>query len=222
MNKLKIIFLAIISGSVFLSNSFAQKEVNDATISYKISIVSLNDKNAISKPLDGATLNLYITKSESRSDMVNTLGKESNLFDAKTGNGVILKEYSGQKLMIKLTRENWMQKNQYFRNMKFNIDNTEIRIGGYACKKATAKTDEGKEFVVYFMSDVKLANKDYNNSFAQLPGIPVQYEWESGKLKFTYTLSGISYENIPANKFDIPKSGFRVMTYDESQQLKKG
>ena len=112
MNKLKIIFLAIITGSVFLSNSLAQKEVNDATISYKISIVSLNDKNAISKPLDGATLNLYITKSESRSDMVNTLGKESNLFDAKTGNGFILKEYSGQKLMIKLTRENWMQKNR--------------------------------------------------------------------------------------------------------------
>ena len=72
------------------------------------------------------------------------------------------------------------------------------------------------------MADVKLANKDYNNAFAQLPGIPVQYEWESGKLKFTYTLSGINYENIPANKFDIPKSGFRVMTYDESQQLKKG
>ena len=222
MNKLKIFIIAIITGSVFLSNSFAQKEVNEATISYKISIVSLNDKNAISKPLDGATLNLYITKTESRSDMVNTLGKESNLFDAISGNGVILKEYSGQKLMIKLTRDNWMQKNQYFRNMKFSIDNTEQKIGGYNCKKATAKTDEGKEFVVYFMADVKLANKDYNNAFAQLPGIPVQYEWESGNLKFTYTLSGISYENVPASKFDIPKSGFRVMTYDESQQLKKG
>lgn len=70
--------------------------MNEATISYKIAIVSLNDKNSISKPLDGATLNLYITKTESRSDMVNTLGKESNLFDAISGNGVILKNTAGR------------------------------------------------------------------------------------------------------------------------------
>ena len=222
MNRLKIFIVAccILLGS--LQIAYAQKEVNEASLIYNISIVSLNDKGNASKPLDGATLNLYVRKTDSRSDMVSSLGKESNLFDSKTGNGFILKEYSGQKLMITLTRDNWKQKNQYFSNLTFKIDNTEYPMAGYTCRKATAKTEEGKDFVVYFYPDITLANKEYNNAFAQIPGIPVYYELESGKLKFTYTIKSISYDNIPASKFELPKTGFRVMTYDENQQLKKG
>ena len=124
--------------------------------------------------------------------------------------------------MISLTKENWIQKNQYFQNMQFSIDNAIQTIAGFKCRKATAKLDGGKDFVVYFIPEIVPANKDYNNAFRLLPGIPVQYEIESGKLKFTYTLTNINYDNIPVNKFDIPKSGFRIMTYDENQQLKKG
>lgn len=222
MNRLKIFIVACCTLLGSLQIAYAQKEVNEASLIYNISIVSLNDKGNASKPLDGATLNLYVRKTDSRSDMVSSLGKESNLFDSKTGNGFILKEYSGQKLMITLTRDNWNQKNQYFRNLKFNIDNTDQSMAGYTCRKATAKTEDGKDFIVYFLPDVTLVNKEYNNAFAQIPGIPVYYELESGKLKFTYTLTGISYDNIPANKFEVPKTGFRVMTYDENQQLKKG
>ena len=219
---MKNVFLVILSGFIFLNDSVAQKTVNEATLSYSIGIQSLNDKQALSKSLEGAKLMLYIKGTASRSDMVSSLGTESNLYDSKTGKGFILKEYSGQKLMISLTSGNWVQKNQYFQNMQFNIDNAEQVIAGFTCKKATAKLDGGKNFVVYFMPDITTVNKDYNNAFRQLPGIPVQYELESGKLKFTYTLTNINYENILPGKFDIPKSGFRIMTYDENQQLKKG
>ena len=222
MKALKYIFLLAISGSPFLSNTFAQNAVTELTLSYNISIESVNDKPSLSKSLDGAALSIYIKGTQSRADMVNTLGTESNLFDSKTGKGTILKEYSGQKLMITLTRENWAQKNQYFHNMKFSIDNTEQVIAGFKCKKATATLEGGKTFVVYYTADIIPANKEYNNAFKNLPGIPVQYEQESGKLRFKYTLTGIGYDNIPDNKFDIPKSGFRVMTYEENQQLKKG
>ncbi len=222
MKVLKYIFLLAMTGNLFLSNSFAQKTVTEATLSYNISIESVNDKPSLSKSLDGAKLSLYIKGTESRANMVNSLGTESNLFDSKTGKGIILKEYSGQKLMITLTKENWAQKNQYFHNMKFSIDNTEQVIAGFKCKKATATLEGGKIFVVYYTADIATANKEYNNAFKNLPGIPVQYEQESGKLKFKYTLTGIGYDNIPASKFDIPKSGFRVMTYEENQQLKKG
>lgn len=222
MKVVKYIFSLIVSGCFFSVNSFAQKTVSEATLSYNISIESINDKPSLSKSLDGALLSLYIKGTDSRSDMVSSLGTESNLYDTKTGKGYILKEYSGQKLMIILNKENWTQKNQYFQNMKFSIDNTEQVISGFKCKKATAAIEGGKTFIVYYTADIATANKEYNNAFKNLPGIPVQYETESGKLKFKYTLTGISYDNIPDNKFVIPKSGFRVMTYDENQQLKKG
>ena len=219
MTQLKKCFFLFLTGFLLLGNLFAQKAVNEATLSYNITIES-NDKSA--KSFDGATLNVYIKGTSSRSDMISTLGNESNLYDAKDGKGYILKEYSGQKLMISLTKDNWSQKNQYFQNMKFTIDNTIQTIAGFNCKKATATLDAGKTVVVYFMPDVTIVNKEYNNAFKQLPGIPVKYELESGKLKFTYTLTNINYDNIPVTKFDIPKSGYRIMTYDENQQLKKG
>ena len=49
----------------------------------------------------------------------------------------------------------------------------------------------------------------------------LQFELNSGNYVFKYTLSSYTAEAIPAAKFDAPKSGFRVMTYEENQQLKK-
>jgi len=222
MKRLKFILLPILPVIFFSINLFAQKTVNEVMLSYNISIESVNDKPSLSKSLEGATLSVYIKGTDSRSDMINSLGTESNIYDSKTGKGTILKEYSGQKLMITLNRDNWAQKNQYFQSVKFTNDNTEQVIAGFKCKKGTATLEGGKSFVVYYTTDVITANKDYNNAFKNLPGIPVQYEIESGKLKFKYTLTGISYDNIPDSKFDIPKAGFRVMTYEENQQLRKG
>ncbi len=219
---MKKVFFSLLTAAVFTTGTMAQKQVSEATLNYDIAIQSVNDKPALSKSLDGAKLTLYIHGTSNRTDMVSSLGTESNLYDSKTGKGYILKEYSGQKLMISLTKANWAQKNQLFQSMKFTIDNNEQMIAGFKCKKATATLENGDPFVVYFTPDIVPSNKEYNNAFKNLPGFPVQYELQSGKLKFTYTLTGISYESIPDSKFDLPKSGFRVMTYDENQQLKKG
>ncbi len=206
---------------LFVTGTFAQNAVNEATFSYNISIESVNNKPELSKSMEGATVTVYVKGNQSRTDMVSSMGTESNAYDAKSGNGFILKEYSGQKLMITLTKENWKQKNLYFQNMKFNLENTEQEIAGFKCKRATAQLQDGKTFIVYYTPGVIITNKTYNNAFAQLPGTPVQYELESGKLKFKYTLQRISYEPVPSAKFEIPKTGYRVMTYEENQQLKK-
>lgn len=220
--KSKSLLFFFISIAILVNFSFAQKVVSDGTINYSISTESANDKIAMSKSLEGAVLTVYIKGTQSRTDMVSTLGTESNIYDSKSGKGIILKQYSGQKLMITLTADNWAQKNQFYQNMKFSIDNSEQIIAGFKCKKATGQSPDGKSLIVYFAPDIVFLNKQYDNAFAQLPGLPVQYELESGKLKFKYTLNSVSYEPVPAAKFDIPKTGFRVMTYEETQQLHKG
>ena len=209
--------------TVFLCiNATAQKQFAEGILQYNISIVSSKSEASALNSLNGAVLSVYLKPSASRTEMKSSLGVESTVFDNKSGNGFILKEYSGQKLMITMTKDNWNQKNQLFRNLRFTIDNTTQKIAGFSCKKATAKLENGKDFVVYFTPDVVPSTKEYSNAFQNLPGVPVQYELESGNLKFTYTLTEINYDNIPSVKFSIPKTGFRVMTYDENQQLKKG
>ncbi len=199
----------------------AQKVITDGTLKYSISIESANGEKQVAGSLNGATLSIFLTKDKSRSEMVSTPGTETTVFDNKVGKGFILKEYSGQKLMITITGDNWLQKNQINSALKFETQEGSTNINGYACKKAIAKSDNGKVYIVYFDPLITIANKTYNNAFSQLAGLPVQYELSSGNLVFKYTLINIVTE-LTTVKFDAPKNGFRVMTYEENQQLKKG
>jgi hypothetical protein len=74
---------------------------------------------------------------------------------------------------------------------------------------------------VYYSPDIVIANKEYNHTFINLPGLAMEYEIEAGKTKIKYSLSKIDFGVVAASKFDTPKSGYRVMTYEENQQMKK-
>jgi GLPGLI family protein len=217
---MKITLLIIIS--VFSINVFAQKTITEGTLTYNISIETTKGEKQLSSALNGAVLTLFVNKEKSRTEMVNTLGTEAAVYDNKAGKGFILKEYSGQKLIITTTAENWAQKNQINKNLSFTIDDETTTVAGYKCKKATATSADGKTYTVYFDPSITLSNKTYNNAFPQLDGMPVLYELQSGNLVFKYTLSKYATEPLLPNKFDAPKAGFRVTTYEESQQLKKG
>ncbi len=189
---------------------------------YDISIISAKNEPTTLNTLDGAVITLYLRQDMSRSEMKSTLGTEATVFNNATGNGFILKEYSGQKLMITMNAANWNQKNKTNDNLSFTVSNETVTIGNYTCKKATATMADGKLFTVYYDPSVVISNKKYNNAFSKLNGLPVQYEIQSGNLTFKYTLKSLTDEPVPASRFEAPKSGFRVMTYEENQQLKKG
>jgi GLPGLI family protein len=219
MSKLAFVLLIVLAG-INLS-AVAQTAMSQGTIVYDISIQTGSKDPQMADALDGATSTVYLKNSQSRTDMVSALGSESTIHDAKTGNGVILKEYSGQKLMITLTKENWDEKNKKYNNIEFLLEEGEKIIAGYKCKKAVAKLD-GNNFTVYYCPDILVTNKEFNATFRKLPGLAMQYEYETGKLKFNYTVSKINMEPVLASRFDVPKAGYRIMTYEENQKLKKG
>jgi len=214
MNKM---FTIAFSGLLILAgfNSQAQKSFSEGSIVYNVIIQTGTASNT-------ATNTVYIKGNNSRTEMISTLGNEITIYNSKTGNSVILKEFSGQKLMIRLTKENWDSKNSQYRNINFNTTGETKVISGYNCKKATAKLEDGKTLTVYYTTDVTVQNKQYDATFANLPGLPLEYEIETGKLKFNYTVSKISFDAVPVAKFDFPTTGYRVMTYEENQQMKKG
>lgn len=202
--------------------AFSQKVFSEGTLVYDVAIQSGNSSQGTTGGLNGATNTVYLKGNSSRVDMASALGKEITVFNSKSDNAVILKEFSGQKLMITLTKDNWKAKNKQNSGVKFELLNETKVIAGYTTRKAVANTSEGRSFVVYYTTDLVPANKEYDATFANLPGLPVEYEIESGKTKFKYTLSKISYEPVLVSQFDFPTTGYRVMTYEENQQLKKG
>lgn len=203
-----------------ISPIIAQKNITEGSLTYNISIQTGSAEPKMADMLDGATTTIYIKGNQTRSEMLSGLGSEATIHDSKSGGGVILKDYSGQKLMINLTKEDWEKKNKKYDGITFETTNETAVIAGYNCKKAIAKLNDGSTFLVYYTPDLIVANKDYEFKFKTLPGLALQYEWESGKMKFKYTLSKVSFDAVPALKFDIPKSGYRVLSYEETQKNK--
>lgn len=215
MKSCSIIFLL---SSFLLSSSInAQKALTEGTLVYNMSVETGSGEPKMADMLDGATTTIYLKGNESRSELVSSLGREATIYNASSGKGVMLKDYSGQKLMITLTAKNWADNNKKYEGIVFNNTSETAKISGFNCKKAIAKLNNGTSFTVFYTTDVAVANKSYDAQFKTLPGLPVQYEMESGKMKLKFTLASISYNSVPASMFEIPTSGYRVLTYEETK-----
>lgn len=201
-------------------NSSGQKTISEGTITYNILIQSKKTENNVSNGLNGSTTSIYLKGNLSRIDMASSLGNETTIYNAKNGTAVILKEYSGQKLMISLTKENWDTRNKKFDGLTFENTPEQKVIEGYKCRHAVAKLKDGSIISVFYTPDLVPANSDYNEAFKTLPGLPIEYDFETEKLTFKYHLSNIDFNTISLSKFEFPKSGYRVMTYDENKRNK--
>lgn len=211
-------YILFIACSFLVLFTQAQKTLNEGTLIYNISVETGSAEPKMADMLDGATTTVYLKDNMSRTEMVSGLGSEATIHNATTGSGVILKDYSGQKLMITLTPQDWEKNNKKYDGITFENSGETSVIEGFNCHKAIAKLKDGSTFTVYYTSDVSLSNKNYDYQFKTLPGLAVQYEMQSGKMKFKFTLSKINYDNVPATKFEIPKSGYRILNYDETKK----
>lgn len=208
-----VLGILLVSGLV----SFGQKTISEGTVTYDIFIQPKNKDAKANNGLAGAKSTVYLKGSLVRTDMTSSLGTETTIYNAKIGNAVILKEYSGQKLMITLTKENWLASNKKYDGITYqNTPDTKV-IEGYDCKRAVAKLNDGSTISVYYTTALTAINKEYNQAFKNLPGFPLEYEFETDKLIIKYQFSNIDFSPLTSSKFDFPKSGYRVMTYDENK-----
>lgn len=141
------------------------------------------------------------------------------IYDGKSNSGVILKEVNAQKLLIRLTPENWKSRNARYADTRFTKFNDTRTIAGYTCFKATASTADGFEITAWYTKDLLPENKEYDAPFKNLEGLVLDYEFAKGNLHIKYTLSSLSLNAVAASKFDIPTSGYRELTYEESRKM---
>lgn len=212
---MKRLLLVLAFASLMMAVS-AQRKLTEATIFYDIVINTNNTTPKAADMLDGATNIIYIKGGLSRADMISSLGTQSTILDTKTGGATILKEYGDQRFMINLTATDWKNYNKKYDDVQYSIENEFKKIAGYNCQKAIGKLQDGTIFTVFFTKDLVPVNNEFQYINKNLPGLAMQYEASQGRAKVTYTVSSIKFDVIPLAKFDLPKSGYRVMTYAES------
>jgi GLPGLI family protein len=210
----KIIFTLFTFTAVFAA--FSQKKLTEATISYDIVINTGTDRPRAADFFDGATSTVYLKGAKSRTEMVSSLGTQATIVDGK--NISVVKEYGQQKYIIQMNQDNWKEANKKYEDVSFTYSDETKTILGYKCKKAIGKLSDGASFTVWYTPDLVPENKDFQYVNRSLPGLAMEYESNmSGNLKVTYTVAKINFNPVPAAKFDLPRSGYRVLTYEESK-----
>ena len=194
----------------------AQKRVGDLMLVYNSTITNAQDS---SRKINSTT-SFFVKGNLSRSEVNSSLFSSVTIYDSKTGSGVLLKEVNGQKLLIRLNEENWNEKNKRFTNLSFTKTNETKTIAGYFCSQARASTPDGFEITVFYTHDLVPEDKFYDPPFKNLDGLPLEYELKKGNLHIKYSLVSINLNPVPASKFDIPTSGYRELTYEESLKMK--
>jgi len=215
----KMLLVAVFG--LLMSPLFSQKKVSELTLVYDATVTSGNTEPKMADAFDGATTTLYLKGNLSRLEMASALFSSTTIHDSKSGNATVLREVSGQKLLIRMNAENWKEKNRRYENINFEPTGETKDIAGYKCEKAEAKMPDGSTFVVYYTTDLIPENREYDYQFRSLNGLPLEYILNRGKMTIRYTVSKISLNPVPASKFDIPKSGYRELTYEESKKTKQ-
>lgn len=209
---------SILTGFILLSFTtvFSQKKFSEGSIVYNVT-VNTNDPNPkLADGFDGATNTIYIKGKLSRSELVSVFGTQSTIIDSKTGNVYVLKEYGDKKYMITMEPAEWAEANQKYDSVTFTYQDEYKTIAGYKCQKAVGKLKSGETFTVYYTTELVPENPVFQYS-KFLGGLALEYESTLGKNKVTFSATKISFDPVPALKFELPKSGFRVLTYKQSK-----
>jgi len=203
---------------IFSLPALAQKKFSEGTITYDIVINTGSDKPKNADFLDGTTVANYIKGNKSRTEMITPLGSMVTIYDSAKNSIVILKDFGEQKYMINLTQADWKDANRKYEGIVYTFDPTaEKTILGYKCKMAIGTLKDGTTYTVWYTTDLVPENKNFQYETRTLPGLAMEYEINSNDQKVTYTVSRISFSPVQASKFDLPKSGYRIMTYAESK-----
>lgn len=193
-----------------------QQTLSEGTIYFDVTVQTGEKTPQMADAFDGAKAILSMRGPLSRSELRSALGQTVTIYDHRAGTGVVLREYGPQKLLIRMNRAQWMQKNSKFDGIRFVYGTDRKMIAGFPCEKAEAILKDSTRFSVYFTRKLVPENASYDPQFGGLPGTALEYEALQGNLRIRYEATKVSFDPVPMQRFEAPKGGYRELTYEES------
>jgi hypothetical protein len=215
MNRALLLLIGFLWGA---SSLWAQRILSEATLRYSVQLQDESD-SASQNLLKGAVHTCYIKGPNSRLDLETPLGKQSTILQGKTGTVVLLKEYGLQHYLINLTPAQWEEVNARYNNSTLELISDTTTILGYPCQRAKITTQDGTTYAIWYTRSIMPAYREFQQMGKTLPGLMMEYETMLGSLKVRYRINQLLTNPVPQAKFDIPTSGYRVLTYEESKSL---
>ena len=193
-----------------------QQTLSEGTIYFDVTVQTGEKDPQLADVFDGAKAILSMRGPLSRSELRSALGQTVTIYDHRAGTGVVLREYGPQRLLIRMNREHWKHKNSKFEGIRFIYGTDTKVVAGFPCEKAEAILSDSSRFTVYFTRKLVPENAMYDPPFGGLPGTALEYEAMQGNMRIRYEATRVSFDPVPMQRFEAPKSGYRVLTYEES------
>jgi hypothetical protein len=222
--RFALIGLLVVLSSVFelgAQVSTSPRRLSEATITYSVSIRTSNTEPRAADLMDGAVNLVYLKGNLSRSDLKSALGHQSTVVDSKTGEATVIKEYGEQRYLIRMTPEEWKTSNKTYDSVRYQFTGISKQIAGYTCEQAIGTWKDGNTYTVFFTRALLPINHEFQYLNRNLPGLALEYQAKLGKGELTYTATSINFDPVPHQQFELPTSGYRVMTYEESKGGRK-
>jgi hypothetical protein len=190
--------------------------MTEGTITYKLEAPGASKEEAAI--LAASSFTLSLKGSRVRTDFTGPLGATSTIYSSLTHAGALLQEYGQQRILVRMNKEDFDDLGKPYK-MSYTYTGDTATIAGYACKRVIGRTPAGDTLMIWYSPELLPQNKEYSYRFAPLPGLPLAYEGLMGPAKATFQAVKISLDPVPSAKFDIPKAGYREMTFGEIKKL---
>ena len=196
--------------------SIAQKRFSEGTIVFKVATfvdgIKIGEDARAVQMTKGGHL---------RSEMSSSIGKTITIFDAREGKGAVIRELGSQKILVPLNRENWAETNTKFQDLTYAFLKDSMELIGFKCSRANAMLKDSTVMNVFYTREISTENPEVDSQFGTLPGMVLEFSYTKGNTMVVYTATSINFDPVPIQKFDVPSSGYRVLSYEESKKGKK-
>jgi hypothetical protein len=137
------------------------------------------------------------------------------MFDATTGLSKMYNEVNGNKLVKNMSKDEVLSQNAKFENAKYDYKTAAKQIANKDCKQVNITYTDGTSNIVFITEDYKVSLKEFYTMFAELKGLPMQYEVATSGNKILLVAKSVEQIPIDAKDLEAPK-GYKVVNIDST------
>lgn len=206
-------WLVLLGSALITDNLIAQRIVAECTVEYKVQPDSGWTDNAMDNNslLFNGNKRVFIKGNDLRTDMESPGFLQSMIYDKSNQQAVILRVIGTNKFITRLEGNDWQQELKKYDSIQVTYLNSFRTIIGYDCKSLSLKLKDGSEYLIYYTTTISPSVREFELAFKEVPGFILQYSVKQDNRRVTYTASRISFSPVPASRFDIPSSGYRIL-----------
>jgi hypothetical protein len=192
----------------------AQKRFSEGTVKYIV-----ETRSGTPVRIDSSVYSLMLKGATIRSELKSAIGKTVAFFDAREGSGAVTREFGDQRILIPMERTSWSDLTAEFREMRFEKSDGDSVIFSFPCKRAMGTMKDGSILTIWYTEDILPEITEINFPLANLPGWPLLVEMEKKNAHVFFKVAEINFDPVPVQFFEMPRSGFRILSYRESKQF---